>query len=400
MFNKEKLEKEFRQYSKDHGFKYEDKVLDPEFLEKLLTEYSYKISPSEDFKQKHATFFSENESIEKELEEIRERATKDKNITQSERWDQNLQSLKDWTLKQYQELNYNIPDDFLVKQNPNGVFNASAVKLKYGKIVFYNVGIMSLLNKIIKILAWEAVAEMEGELERENINSLITIFILGYIANDNARSLPRLPGIPASLRYTFGQLLDNAEKFVMAHEFGHLINEDFEKEYPEPENGVDELLINIKKWQEEFNADHKAAECMLHWYLRQREMISLSRLDDKKKYLRVFSNVLAGPLFFLGIADMIIEVHALLLRKKTVMSISKSDELEKLERDLNDGKELDDLVIYSDYPPIILRHNAICEFFAPHLSDEEINWMMIYPNWIEDRKQDLLSKLTDKYGIK
>jgi hypothetical protein len=210
-----------------------------------------------------------------------------------------------------------------VGEFPIGRVNAHCVRVPGGDgyVLLLNVGLMMLISATAKVVfsqaAWAAFDD-SGKPIRETIrgDTVVSHEEAGTYLREMIRQYCRfkqwrppvgrdrivIKGAPMNI--ISAMLTEAAERFVLAHEFGHALHGHLERDETSslsvPSIGIQIPAISTS-WQDEIDADVAAGAIMLHSLPR--------RIDDRWTALQA-EMVVAGPLFFFELARLVEKADA------------------------------------------------------------------------------------------
>jgi hypothetical protein len=195
-------------------------------------------------------------------------------------------------------------------QFPTGLFNAQAVGVADGALLLINTGLMMFIYQCAKLLflnvqltLHDDAGAQHGSVSQQMTNAEIiealSDIILAYRFRRNSTFATRFPfesGLRGLLTATLAQ---SAERFVLAHEYGHAIAGHLTGgravRQIVTDNGLRIELLS-KSWEEEIEADLYGAHLVLP---------PSKRTIDSEGALQPLGFRLAGPLFFFALDDLI-----------------------------------------------------------------------------------------------
>ena len=239
-------------------------------------------------------------------------------------------------------LRLRLEHDVFVGEFPTSSINAQARRVHSGVLVLINRGLMTFLYEVLKVtsLSWQfadfqsgrpVVESAVGDSGRDpdEIGECLADLILAYVAG-TARQNPAAiaPGYSKSIM--IGSLLDQCERFVVAHEYGHILMGHLDKpRYRSVTTAVGDIEFVFKDWEMEFEADEMAAQVVLD---------SVPRVIDDQKKSFALQIAVNGPLMLFAL-----------------------DEL--LTKAWNECQGLRGFPLVTDHPPPMLRAAALCTYF-------------------------------------
>jgi hypothetical protein len=219
---------------------------------------------------------------------------------------------------------------FYVGVYPTGMFNAQVCAVKGGYLVLVNQGLMMLFYQTMRVYSWsvrDAADPPPPPGGKARMARALATALRAYL--DTGHSATAAPIEPvAGKRAVPGNLILTAmEKFVLAHEYAHIIAGHLQRATPvDSANG---LTLLIKQRDDEFEADRLGMLLLLL-------AISLPKADEYGQYAALkLSCEIAGPILSL-------ELGALLLRAyRQRQGLPQDETFEEMMR--------------SDHPPAALR---------------------------------------------
>jgi hypothetical protein len=188
-----------------------------------------------------------------------------------------------------------------------------------GYLILVNTGLMQLVYRLMIILSSQTVIRPLGwrigkiyipripspvkedvDLNFSEVSKILATLIRRYMAFQDLGEFP-LDSKPGMKRYLVGLLTDSVERFVVAHEYGHILSGHLQTNARKCVNmqGVKVSLIP-KTWDQEFEADRAAC------FLLMRPFLKAIERGAKRKLIEKHMNWwLTGPLVFFEIADML-----------------------------------------------------------------------------------------------
>jgi hypothetical protein len=286
-------------------------------------------------------------------------------------------------LKVYQEevdkwfkfAGYSIDKEILFGQFPVGNFNAQAVQMPSGYLILVKIGLMVLLNKVVKLFMkemfdsegdpWLLLNDEESEAKTASTALLLGV-VIDYLTYGDAILVPFVPASVPSIASTLrSYILVYIEEFIVAHEYAHIVNGDLNSNITVPlDTPVGKLDVIPKTWEKEFLADAVAVDVTLKEYKRL-----LSQEDEDGSGRELWDYMLTAPLTFFAIDELVTEVTAILVGKS--------------------GEE-----ITGDHPPASMRSERIWERLSQQVTFKE-GWSLYMPAWLEKKTRIIASLIRD-----
>jgi hypothetical protein len=155
-------------------------------------------------------------------------------------------------------------DNIFVGDFPTGSFNACSVMVDNGYLVLINSGLVTMLKQVAEMLWMGDPNDVTMSPDNIAVIEGISEVVAAYFKYDDSFFGPRQ--INYGLRSIFSQTLSKAcLKFVIAHEYGHVLAGHFAKPSVTTARiptGAGEIDVIVKNWREELEAD-KIAYCIL-----------------------------------------------------------------------------------------------------------------------------------------
>lgn len=312
------LEDDYQSLLQEHGLSLDTRVLTSDNHKELMELYK---SASKEFAEQRGLDWNEESSISyQQIKGIVENLGKQK---------KSLWELKAEQLKQLQNsveeilknsgIKLDVP--VLVAQFPTGTVNAQVVKVPSGMLILVNDGIFTLIERLAKYIWTSYMEEREAsnpeELAKENSLLLIDIAV-SYLLSSDMKLSPKFPPAPTNLVEIIGGYIMGTERFVLAHEYAHIINGDLnQNSFEKIPTLAGDLEVYRKSWDMELRADLLAAKILLDDYRRfknnsikdlqiRNPMISKDRIEEHEHSTEFyFQGLFAGPLFFFSASHLI-----------------------------------------------------------------------------------------------
>lgn len=264
------------------------------------------------------------------------------------------QTLIDYLNKEIEDalkrLKIKLPNPVFAGEFPTGCFNALAYPYSNGCILLLNTGLTVLLYKfasaishIIRFASFDASGNAISETIRgkSTLDYVDVILAISNIINEyrltgSSFAAQRLPAISTQKGAYVGGLTMAANRFVLAHEYGHILlghtKSPMLSTYKTP---VGEINIITESWEKEIEADLKGCEIVL---------ASVSPSLESSDYLTDISLNIAGTLFFFSLDDIVTRVV------ETIKDTS--------------------LTVESTHPPSSHRAKLVREYWERHFDSE------------------------------
>jgi hypothetical protein len=231
----------------------------------------------------------------------------------------------------------------LVREFPTGSFNAQATKVSGGVLLLINTGLMMFLYQTLKVMTFSmGFAEfdtsgrpIDGSIRHgpslggDEIAEALAEIVLAYLLLGDSAKARRFPLQGGAKGMVQGLLVRACEKFVIAHEYGHVVAGHFDNaKTRKARTPIAEIGLIEKTWKQEHEADTIAT----HLLLASAPLFP----DEPWRSLEIQSHA-AGVLLFFAMDQLITSV---------VTEISG----------------LDHLAVVSDHPPSSDRASLQREF--------------------------------------
>lgn len=257
-----------------------------------------------------------------------------------------------------------LPNPVYVDQYPHNAFNAQACAVTGGTLILINTGLMTLVHEIAKCLGLSLMpfrrsatgdivpeqASPELTRQRDEARAVIARAVVAYIFHTDAGQRGR---IPVDSRSAMGfHLTQSTERFVVGHEFGHLLSGHLDQSRTHSAWG--ELIR--KTHAQEFEADEVGA------------LLMLRGLEDGDQIQTNLAT--AGPFFFLAIDHLVTRVR----------------------NEVNDIPQ--DLVV-TDHPPSDERAAALRQLFFETAGPGSLQFADAAVSWLSNQEDEILDFAED-----
>nr|VFK01327.1 MAG: hypothetical protein BECKLFY1418A_GA0070994_11429 [Candidatus Kentron sp. LFY] len=209
------------------------------------------------------------------------------------------------------EYGFQFPYEVLPGVYPTTSINAQAVAMGGGALVLLNTGLMGFIYQMVKIYMFTRDFKSDDHVygtefsEEQGIESSAEV-IVAYLFGGNSSLATRYPARGDFRGVAIQQLFYSAERFVLAHEYGHVL-----VGHLNPKNTVSRSLaagdtMNFfkKSWEQEFEADAFALLLTFPPSMRQ---------INTKDELELLDLRLAAPYIFFSLAILLDTVSQQLL---------------------------------------------------------------------------------------
>jgi hypothetical protein len=251
-----------------------------------------------------------------------------------------------------------------VGEYPHNSFNAQACAVTGGTLILINRGLVTLVHEIAKcwglsLLSFDRSEDggilpeqptAETTRQRDEARVIIARAVLAYIFQNDARLGGR---IPIGSRAAMGFHLTRAtEKFVIGHEFGHLLAGHLDE--PRAQTAWGELIR--KTHAQEFEADEIGGLLMLR---------DLDPSDQIQTNLAI-----AGPFFFFAIDHLVTRVR-------------------------NEVNDIPAALVVTDHPPSDERAAALRRLFLDNAGLGALQFANAIVSWLSTQEDEILSVADD-----
>jgi hypothetical protein len=226
-----------------------------------------------------------------------------------------LDTLKQEVEDAIRNIGIDVPVAVLVREWPKGTFNAEVRPTPAGALVLVHLGLPMLIYQAAKVFAFcvpipdfssagepiPGTARDSGFSRPEIVDALVRI-ILAYLLFQEPRLAKRYSAQTGARGALVASLTHEAEKFVVAHEYGHILA-GHDPRWPTTaaldyaHADTDQVPLT---WAQELEADG------LGFVLAQRG--TPREISDRRQFAHVQA-VLAGPHFYLALSEMIDQVQ-------------------------------------------------------------------------------------------
>lgn len=273
------------------------------------------------------------------------------------------------------KLGKSIDKNVYIGQFPTGSFNAQVCPVLDGGLILINTGLMMFIYQVAKIMSFSMVAanfdekgqpiektvKSKSQYSHEQIVSALSEVVLAYLIAGHSTAAQRFPAEGGFRGIIAGNITTAAEKFVIAHEYGHVIAGHLNSPRTiVAKSGVGEINLISKSWQQEMEADALGAYIMI---------AGEDRVIDSPEKLFNFQILVAGILFFFSLDDLI---------TSCVEGIT--------------GRQ--DLHIMTDHPPSAVRLKMLQELFKKiGNGDVLLQFSNVLLDWYNNTKQDVIDSV-------
>jgi len=274
-----------------------------------------------------------------------------------------------------EERGLHLADDAIVRAFPTFSINAQTIRVDGGFIILINDGAMMLLHQAAKImgrsLALSQVEAFSGKppMSTEQAISALAEVVLAYIALGDTTYATRFPADASRRGMVASRITNDAELFLVAHEYGHLIGGHLDN--PAGTTSLimptgSQLNLIRKSHEQEFAADEMAVELMT---------IRLAgRLGDDLETNRLLYRINAGgPLFFLMLDDLITRAR-------------------------NEVDGLPPSPLANNHPPSRERAAKLFDFFTNLGSEEMVRLAAVFTGWVTLYGGPFIEAMQEKIG--
>lgn len=276
------------------------------------------------------------------------------------------------------------PSNIYAGEYPTGSFNAMACPVNGGSLVLVNTGAIVVISKMIRLMVINIFEHLVKDKETllsagssprrvqfrsgsaaltvPQIIENIARCIFGYVASDNALDLPNLPILGGLQRVSWFLMTSATERFVVAHEYGHLVAGHLTSRSRFNARSVGGLSVYLKAQQAEFEADLNGARLVLfHARNPLEKSVQAPNVDELIPSYEYYA--VAGTRIFFGLDSIITRVAASLFPESSE-------------------------VIWVDHPPAKVREEKLLEFFktegakvAVDSTDDLARWLHDVGHW-------------------
>jgi len=272
--------------------------------------------------------------------------------------------------------------EFFAGEFPTGSFNAQACLVSNGTLLLLNTGLMVFLHKASKLVSHSirfapfgsdgkpilGTEERDDKPDTLSYAEQVDAFaelIVGYLfaENDWVRRVRRIPFVTGAKAMLSAMVVNSAEKFVLAHEYGHAIAGHLSTSRTMVNRTpVGNVEFVAKRWEDEFEADLIAAMLMI---------TDLPRKIERLEELFPLQFATAGPLFFFALDRLITKVAL-------------------------DIKGLNEICVITDHPPSDLRMQSVREVFQRIGGSPATQLADAYVDWVNHVGNDVLTSVRER----
>ena len=247
---------------------------------------------------------------------------------------------------------------FYVGVFPTGMFNAQACQVSGGFLVLINQGLMMLLYQTMRVYSWAVrdVTDPSPPADGKTRMALgLTDALRAYLETGHSATAAPLEPVAGRRAVPGNLILTAMERFVLAHEYGHVIAGHLQDARRER---VGNLTLLMKQRDDEFLADALGTMLLI-------AALNLPDVETFNDYAGLkLSCEIAGPIFSL-------EVGALVLRaQRAWQGLPEEETLEEL--------------AYSDHPAPGLRIYRIKQLLREHGLGQYLSVAETAQTWLHD----------------